>query len=192
MVGDSFTAARTRVPRLRVGAIAAVALAAGFITWLVLRPGTDGKPASSPASTVAVPEIVAPARLHALAATLGHPLYWAGTHPGMRYELTQAAGGNIFIRYLPAGVKVGDRRPGFLTIGTYPERHAFARTRAAARRPGAVTMNLAGAGIAVYDGVRPTSVYFAYPRADVQVEVYDPNARTATRLVLGGQVVPIK
>jgi hypothetical protein len=192
MVADSFIAARARFPRLRVGAIAALALAAGFVTWLVLRSGTDGKPVSSPASAVAVPEIVPPARLHALAATLGHPLYWAGTHPGMRYELTEAAGGNIFIRYLPAGVKVGDRRPGFLTIGTYPDGRAFAHTRAAAKRPGAVAMNLAGAGIAVYNRKQPTSVYFVYPGTDVQVEVFHPNARLATRLVLGGQVVPIK
>src|SRR5204863_475565 len=108
MLGDTVIAARSRLPHLRVGAITAVVLAAGFITWLVLRSGTDGKPASSPASVLAVPEIVAPSRLHALAATLGHPLYWAGTNPGMRYELTRAARGNVFIRYLPAGVKVGD------------------------------------------------------------------------------------
>jgi hypothetical protein len=192
MLGDTFIAARSRLPHLRVGAITAVALAAGFITWLLLHSGTVGKPVSSSASSSAVPEIVAPARLRALAATLGHPLYWAGANPGLRYELTEAAGGNIFIRYLPAGVKVGDRRPGFLTIGTYPERGAFARTRAAGKRPGAVTMNLSGAGIAVYDGARPTSVYFAYPGAAVQVEVYDPSARAASRLVLGGRVVPIK
>lgn len=192
MFGDTLIATRARRPRLRIGAIAAVALAAGFITWLVLRPGTDGKPASSRASTHAAPEIVAPARLRALAATLGHALYWVGTKPAVRYELTQAAGGNIFIRYLPAGVKVGDPRPGFLTIGTYPQRGALAKIRAAGKRPGALTMNLAGAGIAVYDEARPTSVYFAFPGRAVQVEVFDPSARTARRLVLSGQVVPIR
>jgi hypothetical protein len=192
MPGDTVMAARARLPHLRMGAITAVVLAAGFISWLVLRSGPDGEPVSSPASALAVPEIVAPARLHALAATLGHPLYWAGTNSGMRYELTRAAGGNVFIRYLPAGVKVGDRRPRFLTIGTYPERGAFAQTKTAGKRPGAVTVHLADAGIAVFDRARPTSVYFAYPGANVQVEVYAPNARTASRLVLTGQVVPIK
>ena len=110
----------------------------------------------------------------------------------MRYELTRAAGGRTFIRYLPAGVKAGDRRPGFLAIGTYLERRAFAQTRAAGQRRGVVTMNLTGAGLAVYNRGRPTSVYFAYPGTDVQVEVYDPSARIARRLVLAGQVVPIK
>jgi hypothetical protein len=192
MLEHTFDVARTRRPHLRVGAIIAVALAAGFISWLVLRSGTDAKPVSSPASPSAVPEIVVPAQLHALAVTLGHPLYWAGANPGMRYELTQATSRNVFIRYLPVGVKVGDRRPDFLTIGTYPERGAFAQTRAAGNRSGAVTMKLADGGIAVYDGARPTSVYFAYPGTGVQVEVYDASGRIARRLVLGGRVVPIK
>jgi hypothetical protein len=192
MLGDTFIAARARLPHLRVGAIVAVALAAGFISWLVLRSDTEHMAVSPTASAVAVPEIVAPARLRALAATLGHPVYWVGMKPGMRYELTQAAGGRIFIRYLPPGVKVGDRRAAFLTIGTYPQRGAFAQIRAAGERPGAVTVKLTGAGIAVYDSARPTSVYFAYPGSPVQVEVYDPSSRIAGRLVLGGQVVPIK
>src|SRR5262245_2691131 len=124
MLGDTLIAARARFPRFRAGAIIAVALAAGFTSWLVLRSDKGGKPVSSSAS--AGPEIVAPARLHALAVRLGHPFYWAGTEPGMRYELTQTVSGNVFIRYLPAGVKVGDRHPDFLAIGTYPERGAFA------------------------------------------------------------------
>lgn len=192
MLGDTSIAARTRVPHLRLGAIVAVALAAGSITWLVLRSDTGHTPVPPTASAVAVPEIVAPARLRALAATLGHSVYWVGTKPGMQYELTRAAGGRIFIRYLPLGVKVGDRRAAFLTIGTYPQQGAFAQITAAGRRPGAVTAKLTRAGIAVYDAARPTSVYFAYPGSPVQVEVYDPSSRIADRLVLGGQVVPIK
>jgi hypothetical protein len=192
MLGDTFIAARSRLPRFRVGAVTAIALVAGFVTWLVLRPGTDGKPVSPAASPPAVPAIVAPARLRSLAAELGHPLYWASARRGMRYELTQAAGGRTFIRYLPAGVKVGDRRPGFLAIGTYLEQGAFAQTRAAGQRPGGVTMRLTGGGLAVYNRRRPTSVYFAYPGSVLQVEVYDPSAPIARRLVLAGQVVPIK
>jgi hypothetical protein len=192
ILGDTFIAARSRLPRFRFGAITAIALAAGLVTWLVFRFITDGKPVSPAPSAAAVPEIVAPARLRSLAAALGHPLYWAGARRGMRYELTQAAGGRTFIRYLPAGVKVGDRRPGFLAIGTYVEQGAFAQTRAAGQWPGGVTMKLSRAGLAVYNRGRPTSVYFAYPGSDVQVEVFDPTARVARRLVLAGRVVPIR
>jgi hypothetical protein len=191
MLGETSIPARMRLPRLRVGAIAAVALATGLITWLVLRPDTEHE-AVSPTASAAVPEIVAPARLRALAATLGHPFYWVGAKPGMRYELTQAAGGRMFIRYLRPGVKVGDRRARSLAVGTYAVQDAFARTEAAGKLPGAVTRRLAGGGIAVYARSRPTSVYFAYPDSKVQVEVYDPSGRTARQLVLAGQVVPIR
>jgi hypothetical protein len=192
MLEDSPILARTRaLPRVRVGAIVAIALAAGFVTWLVMRPGSDGKALSQTALVRATPQIVPPARLRALVATLGHPLYWAGARAGLRYELTQAAAGNTYIRYLPPDVQVGDRRPRFLAIGTYPEQDAFAQTKAAGKRAGAVTLKLPGKGIAVYDRARPTSVYLAYPDSNVQVEVYDPTARTARLLVLAGQVVPI-
>jgi hypothetical protein len=55
-----------------------------------------------------------------------------------------------------------------------------------------VVVRLRGGGIAVYDSARPTSVYFAYPDSKVQVEVFDPNGRTARNLVASGRIVPIK
>ena len=39
---------------------------------------------------------------------------------------------------------------------------------------------------------RPTSVYLAYPGSRVQVEVFDPSAREARRLVASGQVQPVR
>jgi hypothetical protein len=179
-------------PRLRLGAVLAVALVAGFVAWLVLRDGSTGKPASQASPAPATAKVVRSGRLRELAATLGHPLYWAGTRPGTRYELTRAAAGNIFIRYLSPDARVGDRRPAFLAIGTYPVADAFVRTRRAGKRPGAVVVKLLGGGIAVYDSARPLSVYFAYPGSRVQVEVFDPSGRTARDLVVSGQVVPIK
>jgi hypothetical protein len=110
----------------------------------------------------------------------------------MGYELTRTAAGNIFIRYLPPNARPGDPRPAFLAIGTYPVPDAFARTRTAGKRTGAVAVGLKGGGIAVYDSARPTSVYFAYPDSKVQVEVFDPNGRTARNLVVYGRIVPIK
>jgi hypothetical protein len=179
-------------PRLGLGAIAAVALVAGFAAWLLLRDGSTGKPATPAASAQAVARLVTPPRLRLLASRLGYPLYWIGRKSGMRYELTRATGGNTFIRYLPSSARAGDPRAAFLAIGTYPVRNPFAQIQAATRRPGAVTIRLAGGGLAVYDQATPTSVYFAYPGSKVQVEVYDPSARNARSLVLGGQAVPIR
>lgn len=170
----------------------AVALAAGFVTWIAVRSSSSGGP-PAPATVTAAsqPRVVSSADLRSTAATLGHPLYWVGPRLGNRYELTKSAGGNVYVRYLPPNVRAGDRRADFLAVGTYPVRNPFAQTRAAGRRHGAVTLKLPGGGIAVYDRARPTSVYFAYPGSNVQVEVYSPRSQEARTLVLAGQVVPV-
>lgn len=190
------TRAFTR-PRLRLGAVLAVALATAFVVWLVTRPGSElkaGSRAASPgtASPGAGARIVSGARLRALGSALGRPLYWAGPRRRARYELTEAADGRTYVRYLPPGAKAGERSAGFLTIGTYPDPNAFARVQAAGRQPGAVTLRLAGGTIAVYSRTHPTSVYLATPRSPVQVEIYDPNARTARKLAVRGQVAPVR
>jgi hypothetical protein len=60
----------------------------------------------------------------------------------------------------------------------------------AASQPGAVKVPLNG-GVAFYNRARPTSVYFAFPGANVQVETYDPSAAVARRLVETGAIKPI-
>jgi hypothetical protein len=132
---------------------------------------------------------VSPAALRVVAKR--RPLYWVGPRTGVRYELTEAAGGRLFLRYLPAGIEVGDRR-GRLTIGTYPVAHAFEQVQAAAKRPRGVLLHLGDGAIAVYNRSRPTNVYLASPGSPVQVEVYDPNARVARQLVLEKRVTPVE
>ncbi len=86
---------------------------------------------------------------------------------------------------------VGDRRPDYTTIGTYPRPGAVKGLRRLARQPEAETFRLAGGGIAVYGRDRPSSVYLAFPGQDVQVEVYDPSPRKARRLARSGRVRPV-
>ena len=191
---DERIAARAiRAPRVRLAALVALALAAAFIVWLVTRPGSSrSDPSVEPAvpSSGAGAQVVAIAKLRALA-TPGHPVYWAGPRAGMRYELTEAAAGRLYVRYLPVHVQAGDPRARFLTIGTYPVQNAYAQVQAASRRPGAVVFHLAGGTIAVYNRTRPTNVYLATPGSPVQVEVYDPDARAARKLVLEEQVARV-
>ena len=129
--------------------------------------------------------------LRILSASLGHPVYWAGPRAGAVYELTEAANGSTYVRYLTRGVKVGTSQPDFLTIGTYPVADAVGEIRRATHQRGAVTLTLTGGAIGFYNRTRPTSVYFARPGSSVQVETYDPSAAAARALVLRGAVQPI-
>ena len=66
-------------------------------------------PSAAPGASGAEPTAASVDQLNALAARLGHPIYWAGPKAGYRYELTQTSTGKVFIRYLPDGSE--GRRP---------------------------------------------------------------------------------
>jgi hypothetical protein len=162
-----------------------MALAAAFVTWLVVEG--DDEPPRPPAPR---PALASHVELVRLADSLQVPLHWAGPRAGFRYELTRTET-SVFVRYLPGGVEPGDRKPAFLIVGTYIQDDGFAAVRAGSRRRGAVAMELPGGGLATYDRKRPTSVYFSYPGAGYQVEVYHPDGSTARRLVASGQVTAV-
>jgi hypothetical protein len=103
--------------------------------------------------------------------------------------VTESAG-QVFVRYLVSSTQLGSPRPDFLTVATYPRPDAYADIEAAAKRPGAMTIELPG-GLAVYDEATPTSVYRAYRGATQQVEVYSPSALEARRVVESGLVRPV-
>ena len=175
------------VRRLRIGAAIAIALIVAFGAWLIFRDGGDDK--SEPTGPVSSATTVA--QLRTLPSETGHDIYWAGRRSDYTYELTRTTDGNVYIRYLPPGVPVGDSKPDYLTIGTYPRAKALNGLRRLARRSGNVSFPLEGGGLAVYSRGRPNSVYLAYPGDPVQVEVYDPSAQRARRLAREGRVRPI-
>ena len=145
---------------------------------------------NSPAAALRNPQALSPAQLESLSASAG-PIYWAGPRSGKVYEVTRTGQGRVYVRYLQRAADVGTPRPDSLTVATYPEKDAFADIQAASRRAGAVTIQLAGGGLAVYDRARPTSVYLAYPDAKEQIEVFDPTPNRARLLVQAGQIQPV-
>ena len=169
---------------VRLGAVVAVALAAAFAAWLLLRE--DGGSSTTPRRTNAV--LASVADLRAVAREVGHPVYWAGRVSGKRFELTQLRNGQIYIRYLPSGVELGDPSPKYLTIGTYPSPTAYATLEKGSRRKGATVDHFRSGALAVTYSKTPTSVFFAFPNSPYLVEVFDPSPARARSLVLNGQV----
>ena len=168
-------------------ALVACAIVIFAVVWFIARAST---------TSVALPKVGAPAavseaQLNKLARTADHPVYWAGKKSGA-YELTRTTDGRIYVRYLPSTAKVGDSAPRYLTVGTYPQKNAFASIRRAAARPGAISLKIANGGLMVFNQTTPKSVYFGYPGTNYQVEVYDPSPQQARSLVLAGSVVPIR
>lgn len=179
-------APRLRNTRVRAGAVVAVALLVAFVVWLVVRgDGTSTTPV--PPSAAAVP--ITPAGLRTLSISTGIPIYWAGPKTGYTYELTKTNDNRVWVRYLPAGVPVGSRT-AYLTVGTYPVTNAFAVTRTVSQRSGSVEVSIGNGGIAFYNESSPANVYFSYPDASYQVEVYDPSGSPQT-LVSANSIVPV-
>jgi hypothetical protein len=184
--GRAGLAAYVRTPAVLAPAGVALAVVIGIVLWLLLHGGGEAKRSHRAPATAASIQ-----RLNAFASSVGHPIYWVGSQPRFTYELSRTKDGRVYIRYLPPGVKLGNPNPNYLTVGTYPQRHAFATLRAAARKQGVQTIRLAGGGLAFQYKGRPTSVYLAYPGSDYQIEVFDPSPARALQLVASGQVKPV-
>lgn len=192
-------AADKRQNPIRITAVLAVAAAIGFVVWLVVRHNDHGSSSAKTTTTSQTtgrrirPLLTAatPRTLRTVAAAAGHPLYWAGPLPGKTYELTRTTDGRLYVRYLPKGVRIGNRSGKYLLIGTYPVSNAYAAVQRAGREPGATTFRLKRGALAVVNSSAATNVYFAYPHTNYQVEVFDPNAQAARRLVASGAIRPV-
>ena len=101
-----------------LAAVACVALIAAIASAILLTRESDVPQAG-------VPVEMSVGDLRETAAKTDRPIYWAGTRPGTRFELTRTRRGKSFVRYLPGGVEAGDKRPAFLTVATYPQRHSY-------------------------------------------------------------------
>lgn len=147
------------------------------------RPAAEARPTG--------PVLLSEVQLQQFAAAAGQPVYWAGPRRGYVYEVTRTRSGRVFVRYLPQGFVAGDARASFLTVATYPTAHAYENLRRAAKALDARASEVADDGIALTSTRAPASAYLAYPRADYQVEVYDPAAGHASKLLLNGAIVRV-
>lgn len=178
-----------RYPTLRWVLALLLLAAIALVVWLLAFRNDGGSAIVQPGGG---PVGVTQEDLIALSQRLHEPIYWAGTMPGTRLELTETNNSYAYLRYLTEDTPVGDTSANFLTVGTYPSPNAYEDLRGYARGHSQATTNrIQNGGIAVVIPGSPTSVYFAYPHQDVQVEVYDPQQGRALDLVKSGVVRPV-
>jgi hypothetical protein len=174
--------------RRRLAAIVVSALLV-LVAIALAAQGSGGEAETQAVDTS--PHLVGAGDLTALEDSLGHAVYWAGERAQDQLELTEEAGGSIYLRYLPPAVEAGDPRPGFLTVGTYPVEDAVGALRRTAAKAG-VTLEQAGdGGVVLANPASGGSVYLAYPGSDLQIEVYDPRPGRALGLIRSGVIGPV-
>ena len=179
------TPARSR----RIWLVVAVVVVAGLLVWLLTRGDDDGdKNSATSGVKVGAPTILSESDLRAFGRAQPIPVYWAGPQPNRKYELTKTQSGRYYVRYLTPTAVPGDKSPRFQTVGTYPGTNAYGALQVVGRRPHTRVIRTQSGALVVYDTQKPTSVYFAFPGQNFQVELYDPRAERARRTVLGGKV----
>ena len=186
--------AQRLTPR-RIAAVAVVAVVVAVVVWLIVRGG--GTPSSAPTTTATTTTSVTPlgpvaatrASLVTFAQALKRPIYWAGPVAGDTYEFTETSAGNIYVRYLPKGVRVGDPRAAFRVVATYPYPNALAALSGLAGTKG---IPLKGGGLVLPSAGYAKSVHMAYPGIPYEIEVFDPVPGKARAIALSGQVQPIR
>jgi hypothetical protein len=187
--GKKAESSPSKKPDVRLGAVLAGVLVLVVVGWLLFHDGGDDGSMEGGDEAIAA----SVDDLRSIADERSSPVYWAGQQEGTELEVTQAEGGDrVYVRYLTGDAEAGDQRADFLTIGSYAFKDADAALRKQAQAPGGVLRAAPGGGTVYYSEDRPQSVYVAYPGADVQVEVYDPDPQRALELVTGGQIVPVE
>lgn len=171
-------------PRVRLGLLLAATgcVVTAAVAGTISMRGAEERSPGAPVETTIK-------QLRATAAD--RPIYWAGSGPGTRLELTETKAGKTFVRYLPSGVRAGDQRTSSLTVASYPVARAYAVTEKSSHKKTMVHARTLGGGLAVWSRMQPNNVYLAYPGSDVLVEVFSPGGLVGQRLVLSGKVARV-
>jgi hypothetical protein len=182
---------RGRLLLLVLALVAAISAIVAGAAWIVAREGDEELRVSTTEVADGTTLAADGRELARQAASVGHAVYWVGPVSGNRYEVTKTTDGRAYVRYLTPGVRAGDPRPGFLTVGTYPIDDAFAVTRATSQREDSRAVRAPASAVAFYSTSRPQSVYLAFESSELQIEVFHPTPREARRLVESGRVRPV-
>lgn len=176
-----------RRPRVRIAAIVVAAVVVGVVVWAIVR-GSSSSNSTTPTVRPIAPVALSASGLATLAHSVRQPIYWAGPRSHYLYELHRTPQGNIYIRYLPAGVNAGAPGAGYLTVATYPFKDAY---RALENVKGSQHISIPNGGVALLAPSYKKSIHLAFPNVDYQVEAYDPSPVRVLQLVRSGRIRPV-
>src|SRR5205807_8523217 len=106
----------SRYALFAVLAIVAVAAAVAIAVVLGQRGGSPPATTALGATAPIGPVVLSASELKARVAALDQPIYWLGPVPGDRYELTRETTGDVYVRYLPTGVRARADRGGYVDV----------------------------------------------------------------------------
>ena len=108
--------------------------------------------------------------------------YWTGPLKDATYSINATTPGQVFIRYIPKGMDCGSTEAKFRVIATYAETDAYNSTLQAGNQAEGVSLSNPDGSVVYFSKNAPNNVYVAYPNLDYQIEIYDPDAKTAVTL----------
>jgi hypothetical protein len=111
-------------------------------------------------------------------------IYWAGPRPGYSYTVDTSNKGAHLLRYIKLKAKPSDVVSNSRVIATYQSKSAFADSVAAAKRAENTGFRNPDGSVVFYQTAKKTSVYLAFPKKKVQIEIYDPIVGQALSLAI--------
>ena len=177
---------------VRFGALGIVAAAAAVAIAVAVGNGAELLARATKSGTV-TPDRADRAqcvRTEGLVGGLDQPIYWVGPVAGERYELTRTTANDVYVRYLPPGVKAGTQQGEYPLIATYPYKGALAALKAINGRTAAQGRGREGRDRGSR-AAKPTNAHVAFPHVNYQIEVYNPSAPAARRLATSAALTPV-
>lgn len=108
--------------------------------------------------------------------------YWTGPIKDATYSINTSTAGQVFVRYILKGMDCGSTEPKFRVIATYSEADAYNSTLQAGNQAEGVSLSNPDGSVVYFSKNTPNNVYVAYPNLNYQIEIYDPDAKTAVTL----------
>lgn len=166
---------KTKKSTALVTAIATLIITLGFSSLWSPNPMDTTTLAARISGGVALDE----SQLRSVVKQIGQKVYWSGPMRGAKYTINAQNFNSIYVRYLKDGKGISDQTPKYRVIATYKEANAYNSTLSAGNQADGISFTNNNGSVVYYNKQVPTNVYVAFKQLPYQIEVFDPDAKTA-------------